>query len=73
MNILSTTLIVTSAAITLTACVGPQPSKKTVLPLDHGPRAQTTPWENNHRLMKAAHESSLKKESNIIMPSDTNK
>lgn len=28
-------------------------SKRIVLPLDHGPRAQTTPWLNQQRLRRA--------------------
>lgn len=28
--------------------------RKVVLPLDHGPRAQTTPWMNQQRLKKLA-------------------
>ena len=30
-----------------------QPSHALVLPLDHGPRAQTTPWLNKQRVLRA--------------------
>ncbi|HCY62236.1 MAG TPA: hypothetical protein DHV59_05280 [Oxalobacteraceae bacterium] len=30
--------------------------KRVVLPLDHGPRAQTTPWLNRQRLLRAEQE-----------------
>lgn len=31
-------------------------AKRIVLPLDHGPRAQTTPWENQQRLLRRQQE-----------------
>lgn len=47
-------LIVTG--ITVTACAGPGAVHKSVLPLDHGPRAQTTPWSNQQRMQRAEQE-----------------
>ena len=55
MNKLTTTIATISAALLITACAstGTNDVKQVVLPLDHGPRAQTTPWENKQRLLRA--------------------
>ncbi len=45
--------IVMAAGIILTACAELRDPNRVVLPLDHGPRAQTTPWENQQRLLRA--------------------
>lgn len=37
--------------------------KKLVLPLDHGPRAQTTPWSNQQRRLRAEQEVRAKAEA----------
>ncbi len=37
--------------------------KKLVLPLDHGPRAQTTPWSNQQRRLRAEQEARAKAEA----------
>ncbi|WP_024973293.1 hypothetical protein [Ralstonia pickettii] len=42
-----------SASSLLAACASTEGSPRVVLPLDHGPRAQTTPWENQQRLLRA--------------------
>lgn len=38
------------------ATSGNEGPKRIVLPLDHGPRAQTTPWVNQQRLRRAEQE-----------------
>lgn len=53
MNKLFTTLTTMGIAMVLTACASAVGPNRTVLPLDHGPRAQTTPWENQQRLLHA--------------------
>jgi len=53
MNKLTTTIATISAALLITACASTNDVKQVVLPLDHGPRAQTTPWENKQRLLRA--------------------
>jgi uncharacterized lipoprotein YmbA len=40
-------------AMVLTACASTDGPKRIVLPLDHGPRAQATPWENQQRSLRA--------------------
>jgi hypothetical protein len=37
------------SGIALSACAQLNDPSRVVLPLDHGPRAQTTPWENRQR------------------------
>ncbi|WP_395401078.1 hypothetical protein ACHMW6_25675 [Pseudoduganella sp. UC29_106] len=44
MNKLFTTLTTMGTALVLTACASTAEPKRVVLPLDHGPRAQATPW-----------------------------
>jgi hypothetical protein len=44
-----TTIIAVGVALILSACASTGGAKPVVLPLDHGPRAQTTPWENQQR------------------------
>lgn len=48
---------------TLTACASPDNANKTVLLLDHGPRAQTTPWANQQRLLRSQHQAHVKAEA----------
>jgi uncharacterized lipoprotein YmbA len=57
MNTLFTAITAVLAATILVAC-GNVP-KRTVLPLDHGPRAQTTPWENQQRIQRAEQEAHI--------------
>ena len=40
-------------ALLVTVCASPNWTNRVELPLDHGPRAQTTPWENKQRLLHA--------------------
>ena len=47
------TLTSMGIALILTACASTDGPKRVVLPLDHGPHAQTTPWENKQRLLRA--------------------
>lgn len=47
----------------LAACAGPEAANKVVLPLDHGPLAQTTPWANQQRLLRAEQEAREKTET----------
>jgi hypothetical protein len=49
-NALITWIAAISVGVALSACATPGSSQKIVLPLDHGPRAQTTPWANQQRL-----------------------
>lgn len=49
-NIFATLAIVCLAAIALPACSTLNSPDRVVLPLDHGPRAQVTPWQNQQRL-----------------------
>ncbi|MQA18451.1 hypothetical protein [Rugamonas rivuli] len=51
MNKFFTTLITIGVGTALTACASTDLPKRTVLPLDHGPRAQATPWLNQQRLL----------------------
>lgn len=60
MNKLFTTLTTIGAAMILTACASTDGPKRLVLPLDHGPRAQTTPWENKQRILRAEQEAKAK-------------
>ncbi|ELX08342.1 MULTISPECIES: hypothetical protein [Oxalobacteraceae] len=60
MNKLFTTLTTIGAAMILTACASTAGPKRLVLPLDHGPRAQTTPWENKQRILRAEQEAKAK-------------
>lgn len=53
MNELLTTLATMGTALALTACASTGVTKHTALPLDHGPRAQATPWQNQQRLLHA--------------------
>lgn len=53
MNKLFTTLATMGTVLVLTACANTGVTKRTVLPLDHGPRAQTTPWQNQQRVLNA--------------------
>ncbi len=53
MNKLTTVIITIGMALLVTACASPNGTNRVVLPLDHGPRAQTTPWENKQRLLRA--------------------
>lgn len=53
MNTLFNRLIIVGTALVLTACAGIEAPKHNVLPLDHGPRAQATPWQNQQRLLRA--------------------
>lgn len=48
-----TTAAVIAVTVIVTACASSGPTNKVVLPLDHGPRAQTTPWSNHQRLLRA--------------------
>lgn len=48
-----TTLATVGVTLVLAACASKGEPKRTVLPLDHGPRAQTTPWENQQRRLHA--------------------
>lgn len=50
MNKLITTVGGIGVAFILSACVGTNANKSLILPLDHGPRAQVTPWENQQRM-----------------------
>lgn len=50
---LITTLCSFGVALLVTACAGTTGTKRAALPLDHGPRAQATPWENQQRLLRA--------------------
>ena len=45
------------------ASVEGNPRSRIVLPLDHGPRAQTTPWSNLQRLLRAEREAHNRVES----------
>ena len=45
------------------AAVEGNPRSRIVLPLDHGPRAQTTPWSNQQRLLRAEQEARNRVES----------
>ncbi len=51
MNKLLITVFTVGATMILGACASPGTSNRVVLPLDHGPRAQTTPWNNQQRLL----------------------
>lgn len=51
MKYLSCTLLVLTVAVVVSGCADFQRDRST-LPLDHGPRAQTTPWENKQRLLR---------------------
>nr|WP_315249558.1 hypothetical protein [uncultured Duganella sp.] len=53
MNKLITTIGSIGVALLVSACASTSGSNGVVLPLDHGPRAQTTPWENQQRLLRA--------------------
>lgn len=53
MNKLFSILTTIGVAMVLTACASPDAPKHTVLPLDHGPRAQSTPWQNQQRVLRA--------------------
>lgn len=53
MTKLTTVIITIGMALLVTACASPNGTNRVVLPLDHGPRAQTTPWENKQRLLRA--------------------
>ena len=53
MNKLTTAIVTIGMALLVTACASPNGTNRVVLPLDHGPRAQTTPWENKQRLLRA--------------------
>lgn len=53
MNKLTTAIITIGIALFVTACASPNGTNRIVLPLDHGPRAQTTPWENKQRFLRA--------------------
>ena len=53
MNKLITTISSFGVALLVTACAGTNGTKGVVLPLDHGPRAQATPWENQQRMLHA--------------------
>lgn len=46
--------------VALTACAGPATGNRVALTLDHGPRAQTTPWLNKQRLLRAEQEAAAK-------------
>jgi hypothetical protein len=37
-------------AVLLAGCAAQADRQRVVLPLDHGPRAETTPWANKQRL-----------------------
>ena len=54
MNKLITTIGSFGVALLVTACAATSGANGVVLPLDHGPRAQTTPWENQQRVLRAA-------------------
>jgi hypothetical protein len=56
------TLTTLGAALFLTACASTDAQKRVVLPLDHGPRAQTTPWENKQRLLRAEQQAKARPE-----------
>ncbi|WP_395400949.1 hypothetical protein ACHMW6_25295 [Pseudoduganella sp. UC29_106] len=53
MNKFFTTLTTMGIAMVLTACASTDVPQRAALPLDHGPRAQTTPWLNQQRLLHA--------------------
>lgn len=53
MNKLFTTLATMGTALVLTACASTGVTQRTALPLDHGPHAQATPWQNQQRLLHA--------------------
>ncbi|MGH8855156.1 MAG: hypothetical protein ACREWI_12870 [Telluria sp.] len=61
------------ASIVLTACADLRDPNRLILPLDHGPRAQTTPWENQQRRLRAAQEAAPKAEVRSPSNSDPNK
>ncbi len=58
-----TTAGVMAVTVVVTACAGPETGNRVVLPLDHGPRAQTTPWSNQQRLLRAEQEARAKAEA----------
>ena len=54
--------------VALTACAGPATGNRVALTLDHGPRAQTTPWLNKQRLLRA--EPGPATGSRVVLPLD---
>lgn len=65
--------IVMFTGVFLTACAELRDPNRVVLPLDHGPRAQTTPWENQQRRLRAAQEAVKKAEIKSPAIRDANK
>lgn len=53
MSKILTTWTTIGTVMILTACTSLYEPTRLALPLDHGPRATTTPWENKQRIMRA--------------------
>lgn len=70
MNKLFSILTTIGVAMVLTACASPDAPKHTVLPLDHGPRAQSTPWQNQQRVLRAEQQAKASAEKSQL---DANK
>lgn len=73
MKTLLSIVTVAGAAMLLASCASPDTSKHAALPLDHGPRAQTTPWENKQRLLRAEQQRREKAENSNSPAQDTKK
>ena len=52
MNKLITAISSVGITLLVTACAATSGANGVVLPLDHGPRAQATPWENQQRVLR---------------------
>ena len=52
MDKLTTAISSIGIALLVSACAGTSGTNNVALPLDHGPRAQTTPWENQQRVLR---------------------
>ena len=46
--------------VIVAGCASQGPANKVVFPLDHGPRAQTTPWSNQQRQLRVEQGASTK-------------
>lgn len=59
--------------VALTAWAGPDTGNRLALTLDHGPRAQTTPWLNKQRMLRAEQEAAAKAQEQGTSKSDAAK